>query len=331
MNTCEEIYPKIFKVVQHKPRRIAPPVNVYIIAGNEGMIFDAGYGDDASIRQVGDAINYIQNLNKKWKITRILLSHTHPDHFSGLKQLKNHYGLKVMLTEQMARVLSNKHAYRDSYKLSTLQKYRYSSVFERISELPLQFVFRTMYKKVYGIAFLQSYDTTVKPGEIISIDGYNFSIIHAPGHCNDHIMLYDKKEGILFAGDNILRSIYTWLGPPRSNLQEYYNTLEACLRLPKLKLVLSAHGSPILNPEARIKEIIEYRKLRTRQVYSIVANEKHGITFARLLNSIYPRSLERRWLAKGWIIVTLEYLVNNNILKFEGKKIKPGSNDIDTL
>ncbi len=151
---------------------------------------------------------------------------------------------------------------------------------------------------MYGIAFVQSHDITIRPGETISINGYTFAIIHGPGHCNDHIMLYDKKEGVLFAGDNILRSIYTWLGPPRSNLQEYYNTLEACLRLPNLKLVLSAHGSPILNPIERIKEIIEYRKLRTRQVYSIVANETHGITFYRLLNSIYPRSLETKMVSK---------------------------------
>ncbi|MEW6525284.1 MAG: MBL fold metallo-hydrolase [Spirochaetota bacterium] len=331
MNTCEEIYPGIFKVVQSRTRRIAPPVNVYIIPGEDGLIFDAGYGDDTSIRLMGEAITYIQNRNNNWRISRVLPSHTHPDHFSGLHQLKNRYGLEVMLTGQMASILSNKYTYRNSYRLSTLQKYRYSTIMERISELPLQIVFRTMYKKVYGIAFLQSHDTTVRPGEIISINGYTFTIIHGPGHCNDHIMLYDKKEGVLFAGDNILRSIYTWLGPPRSNLQEYYNTLEACLRLSNLKLVLSAHGSPILNPKERIKEIIEYRKLRTRQVYSIVANETQGITFYRLLNSIYPRSLERRWLAKGWIIVTLEYLVNNNILKFEGKKIKLGDNDINTV
>ena len=331
MNPCEEIYPGIFKVIQQKPRRIAPPVNIYIIAGEEGLIFDAGYGDDTSIRLMGEAIDYIQNINKKWHISRVLPSHTHPDHFSGLKQLKNRYGIKIMLTEPMARVLLNKHTYRDSYRLSTVQQYRYSTIHQRISELPLQLVFRTVYKKVYGIAFLQSHDITVKPGETISIHGYTFTILHGPGHCNDHIMLYDKKEGILFAGDNILRSIYTWLGPPRSNLQEYYSTLEACLRLPNLKLILSAHGSPIINPQERIKEIIEYRKLRTKQVYSIVANETHGITFPKLLNAIYPRSLQRRWLAKGWIIVTVEYLVDNNVLIFDGKRIKVGCNDINQL
>lgn len=331
MNPCEEIYPGIFKVVQHKSRRIAPPVNIYIIAGDEGLIFDAGYGDDTSICLMGEAIDYIQKLNKKWHISRVLPSHTHPDHFSGLKQLKNHYGVKIMLTEPMARVLSNKHTYRDSYRLSALQQYRYSTVYQRISELPLQLIFRSVYKKVYGIAFLQSHDITVRPGEKISINGFTFTIVHGPGHCNDHIMLYDKKEGILFAGDNILRSIYTWLGPPRSNLQEYYTTLEACLRLPNLKLVLSAHGSPITNPQERIKEIIEYRKLRTKQVYSIVANETNGIPFPKLLNAIYPRSLQRRWLAKGWIIVTLEYLVDNNVLKFDGKRIKVGYNYIDQL
>lgn len=331
MNPCEEIYPGIFKVVQHRTRRIAPPVNVYIIAGQEGLVFEAGYGDDTSLHIMGEALVYIQSLNKKWKISNVLPSHTHPDHFSGLKRLREHYSLKVLLTEQMARVISNKDAYRHSYRWTQEQQYRYSTIYQRLSELPLQLVFRSMYKKVYGIAFLNSHDTTVSPGETLSINGHNLKILHGPGHCNDHIMLYDEKKGVLFAGDNILRSIYTWLGPPRSDLAEYYSTLEMCLHLPNLQLILSAHGSPIHNPKERIKEIIEYRKLRTKQVYSIVANETNGITFTKLLNIIYPRSLHRRWLAKGWIIITLEYLVNNNILKFEGKKIKVNKSITDRL
>ncbi|MGQ9843261.1 MAG: MBL fold metallo-hydrolase [Spirochaetota bacterium] len=323
MNHCEEIYPGIFKVVQIKPRRIAPPVNIYIIAGDEGLIFDAGYGDGASIRLMGEIIDCVQKKNKKWHISRVLPSHTHPDHFSGLKQLKNQYGIAIMLTEPMAMVLANKHAYRNSYRLSTLQQHRYSTVYQQMSELPLQLLFRTMYKKVYGIAFLQSHDITVKPGEIISINGYSFTILHGPGHCNDHIMLYDKKEGILFAGDNILRSIYTWLGPPRSNLKAYLDTLNSCLNLPNLALILSAHGSPITNPKQRIHEIIEYRKLRTRQVFSLVANaDSKGITFQKLLDVLYPRRSLHRWLAKGWVIVTLEYLLQNNAITFQGRKMR---------
>lgn len=331
MNPCEEIYPGIFKVVQHRTRRIAPPVNVYIIAGKEGLIFDAGYGDDTSIGVMGEAIAHIHSLNEKWKISNVLPSHTHPDHFSGLQKLRHRYGIKVLLTEEMAKVLSNKHAYRNSYRWTNEQRYRYSSFVERVSELPLQLVFRSMYKKVYGIAFLKSHDTTVSPGQTLSINGYNFTILHGPGHCNDHIMLYDEKKGILFAGDNILRSIYTWLGPPRSDLAQYYSTLEMCLHLPNLQLILSAHGSPIHNPKERIKEIIEYRKLRTKQVYKIVANEKNGIHFNKLLDILYPHSLQRRWLAKGWIIITVEYLLCNNVIAFDGKRIKATCNNINAL
>ncbi len=327
----EEIYPGIFKVTQHRSRKIAPPVNIYIIAGSEGLIFDAGYGDNTSLRLVGEAIKYVQSINAKWHISNVLPSHTHPDHFSGLTGLRQHFGITIMLTQKMARVLANPKAYRHSYRLSTLQQYRYSTVFQRISERALQPVFRSMYKRVYGIAFPGSPDRTVCSGEVIAINGFNFDILHGPGHCDDHIMLYDRKEGILFAGDNILRSIYTWLGPPRSDLAQYYSTLAMCLHLPNLQLILSAHGSAIQNPKERIKEIIEYRTLRTKQVYSIVANETDGISFAKLLNILYPRSLQRRWLAKGWIIVTLEYLVNNNILKFEGRKIKANTVDIHAM
>ncbi|MCX8123379.1 MAG: MBL fold metallo-hydrolase [Spirochaetes bacterium] len=327
----QEIYPGIFRVVQHRSRKIAPPVNVYIIAGEEGLIFDAGYGDDTSIRLMGEAINFVQNKNPKWHISNVIPSHSHPDHFSGLKQIQSHYNIKVMLTGEMAKVLTDVRAYHESYRLSTVQQYRYATLSQRISQLPLQLVFRSMYKRVYGISFLQSYDSTVVPGQTISVNGYTFTVLHGPGHCNDHIMLYEKQEGILFAGDNILRSIYTWLGPPRSDLAEYYATLEACCNLPNLKLILTAHGSPINNPKERIKEIIEYRKLRTKQVFSIVANEENGITFNKLLNIIYPRSVERRWLAKGWIIVTIEYLLQKNALRFEGKRIKANKFDIHKL
>jgi len=328
----KEVYPGIFRIVEHRSLKVTPPINLYVIAGSDGLLFDGGYGDDVSIQIVGDAIDYIQSINKNWLITRVLLSHTHPDHFAGLRRLQQQYHLKVMLTEPMTHVIANRKSYIHANKEDGVLKKRYSTIQQRLAALPLEFFYQKMFKKLYGIQYVPNPDIIISPHDTITVDNTKWKIIPGPGHCADHIMLYNKEQGILFGGDNILRSIYTWLGPPRSDLQAYMQTLYSCLRLPHLQCILGAHGKPVTNPKQRIEQIIEYRKSRTKQIYSIIANAPNGgITFDRLMNMMYPKKNGHRWLGRGWIIVTIEYLLNKNALMFQDKKIIANPVDINSL
>jgi len=185
---------------------------------------------------------------------------------------------------------------------------------------------RLYYNKIFGVTFLSNPDELIEEESTIDINGETWDILSGHGHCDDHVMLYRKETGILLAGDNVLRSITTWLGPPRSNLADYINTLERIKKLPGLTRILSAHGSPVENPVERVDEIIRYRHSRTEEIVNIIrAAGQKGISFHRLLETVYPgEGSMRRALVEGWVIVTIQYLEDRGRIRREddGEKVR---------
>ncbi len=296
-----------------------PPVNVYVLAGHDGLLFDSGYGRKPILEHLGKEIRRIEETVKSrgapFKITRALPSHSHPDHVSGLLYLYKHFGILPLLTEKMAANLApengrNPSIAYDKYDVSLWKK-----------------IMMRLYCNCIQPALLGT--TPVGPaykiiGENCSleINGEQWEVMPAPGHCDDHIFLYSRERGILFSGDNIMRSITTWLGPPSSNVTDYKKTLERALALEHLELILSAHGSPITNPKERIQELLAHREQRAREVfYAVEKSGRRGITISGITRMLYNgKKSRKRNIADGWIILTLEELRENGLVKKAGKR-----------
>ncbi len=291
---------------------LKPPVNIYIIPGKNGMIFDAGYGDRRSVDFLLKEISKIRAYCKKHctgtDLSQIMVSHSHPDHFSGLYELKKKLGLSVLLTSDMSKLITSKKEYRKSY-VETLnsgeyrsQKHRLINIFKPVADV--------LYEKNYGTRFLKRADVIIEADSYININNKLWRVFHCPGHCDDHICLYNQETGVLFAGDNVLRSITTWIGPPRSSLTKYLSSLLYMKKLPGLKIILTAHGSPVLNPKQRIKQILKWRALRTLQVYTVIKHSKQkSLSLDDIVKKIYEgQGWIKYKMAEGWIQLTLEHL-----------------------
>ena len=154
------------------------------------------------------------------------------------------------------------------------------------------------------------------------INGSEWRIFHSPGHSDDHITLYNPETGVLLGGDNILRSKFTWLGPPRSDIDLYLDSLKSIMNLPDLKVILSAHGSVITEPAERIREIIQYWENRIRQVRECVsgAGDK-GISLREIISKLYPGSGRvKHEFVRGWILLVLEKGIRDcEISEFSGR------------
>lgn len=312
----KEIYPNIFCITEKGSLgAIKPPENIYILAGKNGLIFDAGYGSNRDISQVFNAIKRIYQIYQKKgrgiHIERILPSHAHPDHIAGLKKLKKKLGLKILLTKRMHSIIKTPHSFFRSHVANTIHDLLYTqgggitllNLFQQLS-------WYILYRFVYGLKFIEDSDGYIPENGKILINGEEWKIIHSPGHAPDHISLYNSQKGILLAGDNILRSITTWLGPPNSDIKAYMETLLKLKSLENLRIILPAHGSPILHPKERINEIITHRKKREKLVHELVKeNSQEGITPTQILQRIYPgANIMFYRLARGWVCLTLKLL-----------------------
>jgi len=326
----KEVYPGIFLVKEvGRFKTIKPLVNIYLIPGRDGIIFDAGYGDKRTIKNVQNEIIALKkkyyNSNKDFNISRILISHCHPDHFSGLKRLRKYLNLKIILTKDQSKLINNKKEYHKAFDGDSYEDYlivksgirgKIRSIFERLLS-------HFIYRLVYRMTFISQFDEIIENETQIHVNGEKWDIIPSPGHSSDHISLYNEKRGVLISGDNVLPSITTWLGPPDSDIETYINTIQRIQNLPHLNIILPAHGEVISNPQQRIKEILDHRKERTAQTLQIInENKELGTCPGDVIKALYPDATRViREFARGWVCLTLKYLEKQNqIVRKEDKK-----------
>jgi glyoxylase-like metal-dependent hydrolase (beta-lactamase superfamily II) len=117
---AEEVAPGIFRIGLRRRNRIAPfSVSVYVIAGEDGLVFDGGLGGRKAGRFLHREIRSIEATMAArgipCSITRVLPSHGHWDHFSGVAYMKKHLGLTVLSTPKMFESMGSRSNYRESF------------------------------------------------------------------------------------------------------------------------------------------------------------------------------------------------------------------------
>jgi len=324
----KEVYPGIFCIKQKGWFGIIKPsVNIYLITGRDGLVFDGGYGARTDIKKFAKIYNEINKICRdrgfENQISRILLSHAHVDHFSGLKGLRDKFGFKVIVTEEMKHIIGNSKNYRSSYELLDLENKK--SIFRPVLKI-LKSIYREMefyfYSRFWGVTYLEHPDIIIDSETEIMINDETWHIFGSPGHSNEHITLYNIEKGVLFSGDNVLKSINVWLGPPKSDIDLYEDSLKKMTELPNLKVILPAHGSPIDRPYERLNEVISWRSKRTEDVYEIIKNSSPQKQSVKdVLDKLYPNDKKlKKKFAEGWVELTLEKLEKENKILREGKK-----------
>ncbi len=326
----KEVAPNIFVVhLDIGFRKFKLPVNVYILAGRDGIVFDSGFGTKKSRNKLACKISDISKLMKErgraCAITRAMSSHGHWDHFSGLYHLQKDLDFDIFATPKQASRITSKKAYIDAFQGE--DEFLKNPIVKKFT--PFQKVRHTLLNKlhitIFKVCFVTGQVKNIDESTNFSVNGDAWQVIHLPGHCDDDIVLYNEEKGILLAGDVVLRSITTWLGPPKSDLNIYIKSLERILELPNLKLILPAHGSPIENPRKRVQEAIEHREKRTREVFELIMKSgEKGISLEKIFKSFYPRlTVFQRSILCGWIVVTLQYLIEKKSISYNREKRNP--------
>ena len=321
MKMINEIANDIFMITQsEKSRFVKFSVNIFVIAGIDGLIFDSGYGkksaSDFLATQIKEIETTMQNSGRECNITRVLPSHGHWDHFSGVEKLRKNLGIRVLATKRMLKNIGSKTKYRDSFRRETEIINVPASCIKKLWFKIIRYFVDEFSFRLFGVDFVKDPVEIIEENSSLVIDNKVWEVIFLPGHCDDAVALYNKDSGILLGGDNLLRTVTTWLGPPKSNLETYIDSLEYLLALPNLKLILPSHGSPIVEPHKRINEAIKHRKKRTEDILNAIADTKEtGITFNTIFKKYYPATkFYEKYILRGWILTTLQYLMEKELI-----------------
>jgi len=145
----------------------------------------------------------------KPKITRIVATHAHEEHVGNLNWLSDFTGAPIYVSEMTARFL-----------------------------MP--------FKKLPWVrATIIGQPPSLKPpfdllGDTLESAKGTLQVIACPGHCDDHVVLYDPKEKVLLAGDAFMGSYFATPNPDVDS-RKWLASLERLMEL-DIEILVEGHG-----------------------------------------------------------------------------------------
>jgi glyoxylase-like metal-dependent hydrolase (beta-lactamase superfamily II) len=126
----------------------------------------------------------------------------------------------------------------------------------------------------------------LKDGESIAVGDSFVTAVHTPGHSPDHLCFWDAEGRQLFCGDLAWKGSTVVIPPTHGgDVAAYLDSLERMIDLSPL-LMLPAHGDVIDRPVELLREYIDHRMMRERQVLEAL---RAGIADpAQMVARIYP-------------------------------------------
>jgi glyoxylase-like metal-dependent hydrolase (beta-lactamase superfamily II) len=254
--------PNIFLLKIPIPDNPLGSTNVYFLKTAEGnLLIDVGWNSDESFQALQDQM---AAAGGAWEDLRyIVLTHAHPDH-SGL----------LDRVAQLARPELVIH----SIELALLQNFIGNS--QMMAKGMAEWMRRNGLllpsdtQHAAGARHLMGYtpgnlpEQTVNDGDHLKLGTFDFELLWSPGHSPGHLCLFERNQGLLFAGDHVLLfttpnvSKYGQMGNP---LNEYLRSLREIAGLP-VKLVLPSHGPAFTHLAERVAEIEAHHHERTLAV-----------------------------------------------------------------
>lgn len=143
-------------------------------------------------------------------IEKILLTHSHWDHFADAFHLKQKTGAALFIHSLDAKNLG--HPGSDG--------------------IPLFFAVHSV-----------SYDRLINEGDLIKIGLISLQVIHTPGHSPGSVCYYSKENHLLISGDSLFRGSIGNLRLPTANANLMWPSLKKLAALPKETRVIPGHGA----------------------------------------------------------------------------------------
>ncbi|MBI2887468.1 MAG: MBL fold metallo-hydrolase [Chloroflexi bacterium] len=152
----------------------------------------------------------------------------------------------------------------------------------------------------------------LKDGEVLKVGGKRIEVHFTPGHSEDSVCYFIRRERILFTGDTILGVGTTTV----NDLYDYMATMEQLLKL-KPRMILPGHGPVIPDASRTIQEYIAHRNMRERQISQQLQRAPrtaHGLV--RAIYADVDKRLHRA--ARGNVRQHLKKLEKEGLVRVEG-------------
>lgn len=290
-------------------------VNIYLIEDGGGVaVLDTGI-DDAASR--GGWAKLLAGPLAGRRITRLIVTHCHPDHVGLANWIATEHDLTLEMSEAeylTALVLNldpsalEADPYRDFYLDHGLDDATANAVMTRghdylrmLSGLPPTF-------------------RRVIAGERLRIGGRDFEVLTGGGHAPEQIMLHCAADGLFLSADQVLPRISPNIGvyardPEGDPLGIFLRSLRRVKeRVPADVLVLPGHDLPFHGLHERIDSLLQHHEARCAEI--VAACRVAPRSAAELIPFVFHRPLDphQTGFAFGEVLAHVNYLLRRGRL-----------------
>lgn len=286
--------------------------------------------DDADGIAIVDTGVFIDSNREIWRrtlsgstgqaaVTRIFVTHLHPDHAGCAGWLAREHDVEVWMTREeylLCRVLigDTGHEAPDA-----------GVRFYRAAGFPEEALHR--YQEMFGmfgryVSPLPESYRRIKDGDIVAIGSSDWEVVIGRGHSPEHACLYNAERNLVISGDQVLPTISSNVSvyptePHANPLCDWMESLRHMkARLPEDVLVLPAHGKPFRGAHERLDELIHEHDTGLEKCVELCKEAKRAI-------DVFPALFKGRIsegnliMATGESIAHLNYLVDRGALSVE--------------
>lgn len=248
-------------------------------------------------------------------VSKVLVTHLHPDHAGCAGWLCETYEVGLYMTREeylLCRILvadtgqpaptEGRRFYRAAgFGEARMQRYveMFGSFGKVVARLPQS------YQRLYE-------------GKTVQIGQRRWQVITGKGHSPEHACLYDEAQNVLISGDQVLPTISSNVSvfatePAANPLSEWFDSLRRLKKLlPADVLVLPSHGRPFRGVMARLDALIGEHQRGLENLRRLCRRPQRAV-------DVFPALFKSEITDSNLIMATGEAIAHLHYLLFAGE------------
>lgn len=317
-----EVFPGLFSVRMPMPLKLNH-VNVWVLDDGDGlMLIDTGIADEVT----QECLRQARAKLPKKPLTRVLVTHHHPDHCGLADQICEEHGAELLISAQAyeaALVLQHHSRGTDAPSMAA------SLAKHGLSPQAQQYLIDTANELDALKPGMPAAYTALSDGDTVRVGARDCRVIFGQGHAPDHVCLYAPGPGyggaggFLISGDMLLPNISTHVGSPAAWLPgnpvgQFQTSVRRLAALPADTFVLPSHGAPFYGARERVAELERHHEQRCQVMLAVLVEPRSA---GEMLAVVFRRELDPLQLmfAMHEAIAHLEYMTERGDLdRLEG-------------
>jgi glyoxylase-like metal-dependent hydrolase (beta-lactamase superfamily II) len=252
------------------------------------------------------------------RLTRIIVTHFHPDHVGLAGTLCERHGVPLLTTATCRKTVAMLLAEAGASTPERMQYYQRAGI--RRDRVPS--IHSEMAGYATSVAPLPSEIEILEDGSALEIGGRSFLVIYGNGHAKNQLTLYCPDARIFCSADQVIARITPnvsvgWSDSEADVLGAFLQTtrkLESTIQ--DDVLVAPGHELPFYGLSQRCRELILHHTERCRLILDACAAAEHSV--ADLIPLLFSRRLvpDQMSLALGETRAHVNFLVARGLLSF---------------